>query len=263
MPSSSSTHELGRYGQIEPDELEPVWRRHRSLTSESRRVSTRFVTASPGAATIRRVGHVASDSELLGSWRNGDRDAGRELFERYYPRLRRFFGNKVDDGVEDLIQATMLACVESRDRIQSDGKFRAYLFGTARNKLLLVYRSRKRDPKPLDTGVVCAQNFCTTPSMVLALRGDMRVLLAAMRRIPLDFQVLLELHYWEQMTTADLADMLGIPQSTVKYRLVRGRELLREQIEALRKSGHTTITVDDIESWARRVKAYADTEPAH
>ncbi|MEX1364536.1 MAG: sigma-70 family RNA polymerase sigma factor [Nannocystaceae bacterium] len=204
---------------------------------------------------------MSSDVELLHSWRDGDKDAGRELFERYFPSLRRFFGNKVASGVEDLVQSTMLACVESRDRIRDDSKFRAYLFGTARKQLLSVYASRRRDPVPLDTGIDCASHLCPSPSLALARRGEDRLLLEAVRGIPLDFQMILELYYWEQLSTAELAQMLGVPLSTIKNRLVRARALLREQVDELSRAGErVNTTEDDIHSWARRIREYADRE---
>jgi RNA polymerase sigma-70 factor (ECF subfamily) len=50
--------------------------------------------------------------------------------------------------------------------------------------------------------------------------------------LPLDLQTALELHYWEELSTAELAEVLAIPQGTVKTRLFRAREQLRVLLRA-------------------------------
>jgi RNA polymerase sigma-70 factor (ECF subfamily) len=41
------------------------------------------------------MGRVRSDAELLEAWRQGDKRAGAELFERYFEPISRFFVNKL------------------------------------------------------------------------------------------------------------------------------------------------------------------------
>ncbi len=50
-----------------------------------------------------------SDVDLLRAWRSGDGKAGRALFDRLSPPLRRFFGSRVDEGADDLIPSTLMA----------------------------------------------------------------------------------------------------------------------------------------------------------
>lgn len=45
-----------------------------------------------------------TDVELLEAWRGGDRRAGEQLFERHFDAVSRFFRNKLEFGVDDLIQ---------------------------------------------------------------------------------------------------------------------------------------------------------------
>jgi RNA polymerase sigma-70 factor (ECF subfamily) len=78
---------------------------------------------------------MASDRELLDAWREGDKDAARQLLDRHYGPLDRFFRNKVGAEAADLVQRTMLVCVESRDRFRGEASFRTDLFAIARNEL--------------------------------------------------------------------------------------------------------------------------------
>jgi RNA polymerase sigma-70 factor (ECF subfamily) len=67
-----------------------------------------------------------------------------------------------------------------------------------------------------------------SPSRFAAERQEQAQVLDALHRLPLDLQITLELHYWEEMTVAEIAVVLEIPVGTVKSRLHRARDRLRE-----------------------------------
>lgn len=204
---------------------------------------------------------MRSDAELLEAWRVGDVEAGRALFERHIGVLSRFFRNKVGDEREDLIQRTLLACVESRDRLRHGASFRAYLLRVARSRLydhVMRVRGGPTRPDPLLTSVADAG---LSPSLIIAKTEQDHLLLLALRRLPLELQVALELHYWEGLTTAELADVLEIPQGTVKTRLFRARKLLRDDLaELARAHAMPAGTVDDLDAWAHSLRAAVDDE---
>ena len=167
------------------------------------------------------------DAELLKAWRAGDRTAGRELFSRHSGSVTRFFRNKIDGDIDDLVQRTFLACVEAKDRVRDGSSFRAYVLRIARNELFNHYAARHRQASRVDPLTTSILDLGASPSVMVAAGERDRALLAALRRLPLDLQTALELHYWEELTTGELSDVLGIPQGTVKTRLFRARELLR------------------------------------
>ena len=171
---------------------------------------------------------MVRDAELLEAWRTGDRTAGRELFSRHAGSVTRFFRNKIDGDVDDLVQRTFLACVEAKDRVRDGSSFRAYVLRIARNELFNHYAARHRQAARVDPLTTSILDLGASPSVMVAAGERDRALLAALRRLPLDLQTALELHYWEELTTGELSDVLGIPQGTVKTRLFRARELLRD-----------------------------------
>ncbi|HET6584233.1 MAG TPA: sigma-70 family RNA polymerase sigma factor [Nannocystaceae bacterium] len=189
--------------------------------------------------------------------------AGNALFERYFVPVRRFFRNKVVGDVDDLIQKTFLACVEGRDRFRGDASFRRYLFGTANNILRVHYRGKKSDGDP-DFATMSAMDLAPSPSQAFAIGDEQRIVLEALRRIPLEYQVALELFYWEELPVLELADVLDVPLGTVKTRLRRGRQLLEAKITELAASSErlqTTLT--NLDKWAKelRVQLQRDDEP--
>ena len=196
-----------------------------------------------------------SDYELLAAWRSGDDDAGNALLERHVATLYRFFANKVSEGIEDLAQRTLLACVEARDRVDESRSFRAYLLGIARNHLLRHYRHVYRNERADRLARASAEQIVGSPSRDLANRQERRVLLRALRQLPVETQIALEMFYWEGMKIPEIAGALEEPVGTLKSRIARGRVLLREKIaEVETDPAIVESTVTQLEDWARSLR---------
>ncbi len=199
------------------------------------------------------------DLELLDAWRGGDARAGGVLFRRYFAQLSRFFRNKADLGVEDLIQSTFLACVEGRDRFRETSSFRSYLFAIARHHLYAHYRRQRRAVDFTQTSVV---DLGASPSGPLGRREETTALLRALRSIPLEYQLVLELTYWEDLKGPEIAEILEIPANTVRSRLSRARAALREALAAgITAPDLLRSTLTDLDRWAEEVRAELD-DPA-
>lgn len=194
-----------------------------------------------------------SDLSLLDAWRHGDLGSGEQLFRRYFGQLDRFFRNKTDSGIEDLIQGTFLACVEGRDRFRESSSFRTYLFGIAHNLLCAHYRRSRHTVDFEQTSVV---DLGASPSGPLVRRDEHAALLRALRSIPLEYQVVLELGYWEELSGPEIAEVLGLPANTVRSRLSRARAALRQALErAVTSPELLRSTLSDLDGWARSVRA--------
>lgn len=197
-----------------------------------------------------------TDAELLQAWTDGDKAAGEQLFERHFEAIARFFRNKLhaDAQHEDLIQQTFLGCVEARDRFRADASFRSFLFAIAHHQLGKYWRSRSRDR--LDFQTISVFDIDASPSAVVARDQDQQKLLLALRRIPLDSQVALELHYWESMTAAEIGQVLGVPLGTAKTRLRRAKQLLEVELRSLDVGpARLDVTESGLDTWARDVRA--------
>jgi RNA polymerase sigma-70 factor (ECF subfamily) len=195
------------------------------------------------------------DFELLERWRAGDAAAGQQLVRRHTRSLHRFFASKAPDALDDLVQATFLACVESRDRFRHGSSFRTFVLGVARKVLLKHYRKRMRHDRAMAVEEASADSLTPSPSFSAALREEVRLLLAALRRIPIDQQIAVELFYWEGLSVAEVAEVLEIAAGTVKSRLARAREALRDEILA----GHAPAdlarsTAEELERWAAELR---------
>ena len=193
---------------------------------------------------------MATDFELLDAWQRGDAAAGSTLFERHFDSVFRFFDRKVQGDASDLVQKTFLACVEAGEGFRRHSSFRTFLFAIARNQLYRHWRNR-RGSKELDFGATSLADLGPTPSRLALDKQQHRLLLEALRAVPLEQQILVELHYWEGMSGSQLAEVLEIPEGTVRSRLRLAREALEKQIARIASSpALLESTVSDLEGWA-------------
>lgn len=205
----------------------------------------------------------ATDLELLAAWRAGDQSLGNDLFQRHFSAVHRYFANKVgsERDVEDLIQRTFLAVLEARERFAGNSSFKTWVLGIAHNLLCEHYRGQRRGGGPaIDLSEISVRDLCAGPSTLLGQRRDEHALLEALRSLPFDAQVILELYYWERMTGPEVGELFGIPENTARSRLRKAKERL---LDALRNGGlseRKAADEDDLERWAAEVRQSAFAE---
>jgi len=192
---------------------------------------------------------VDEDLQRLGAWKKGDAAAGRALFEALFDDLFAFFRNKSCDP-EDLVQRTLLGCLESLDRYEMRSSFRVYVFSIAKNQLYSDWRRRGSRRRETDLGSMSFEDLAPTPSRVLDDQREHHRLAAALRRIPIEDQLLLESYYWQSLTARELAEVLDIGEPGVRSRLRRALDRLRESVQS------APAAIDDaamaaLDAWVR------------
>lgn len=168
--------------------------------------------------------------ELLTRWQGGDAEAGDRLLRLCFTSLHRFFTHKVEGGVDDLIQRTLLDCLEGSTAIREPQQFRAYLFRIARNRLFDRLRHDCRLGPKVELSDLSLRDLGASPSSLLAEQQRARVLTDALRGLPLESQIALELTYWEGLSAPQIAEALGINESTVRSRVTRARDALKREL---------------------------------
>ncbi len=192
---------------------------------------------------------MSSDTELLDAWVvQSDRDAGNQLITRYFGRIRRFFASKVNPTeVEDLVQRTFAGCVEHVGQFRADASFTTYIFAIARRQLYRHLRENSRRTRlhDRDIGLSSIRTLGQSPSSVVARAESAQLVLRALQSIPVEAQMLIELHYWERMKGPEIATVLDIQPGAVRTRLHRARNSLRTALLGLIGSGPERVDVGD------------------
>ncbi|HMG23963.1 MAG TPA: sigma-70 family RNA polymerase sigma factor [Kofleriaceae bacterium] len=191
-----------------------------------------------------------SDLALLDLWRAGDTAAGEALFQRHFDSIYAFFETKCEADADELTQATFLACLRARDQFRKESSFRTYLFTIARHELYRVLRGRQRDGERLDFALSSIAELVSTPGTRIARNQEHRQLVDALRRLPVEQQTLLELHYWEDLDIAALAEVFDAPQPTIRTRLHRARKALRDKMADVAPP-RVLDTLESMDEWAR------------
>lgn len=184
--------------------------------------------------------------------------AGEELFKRHFDGIHGFLRRMISDSsVEDLVQSTFMQCVKSADKFTGASTFRAYLYGIARNVLYEHLRVRHRRERLEDLFERSLEELGDSPLHMMAERQEVVIFAHALRRIPLDAQVLFQLHYWEKLPAPALAEILGVPEGTVRSRLRRAKEFIRTKIAELASTPEELAsTLSGFETWAERVRVH-------
>ncbi|MGH1342885.1 MAG: RNA polymerase sigma factor [Nannocystales bacterium] len=185
---------------------------------------------------------MGTDFELWRAWRDGDQASGGTLVERHFASVYRFFATKVPDAADDLTQATFTACVETAERFRAESSFRSFLLGIARLQLLRFFEGRGQLMGGRAVSEVSMVDLMPSPFSAAACSEHRAMLIVAMRKLPLDLQIVLELHYWEDLETQEVADVLGVPLGTAKSRLSRARAQLRDVLG--RPSSENSVASD-------------------
>ncbi|MEM6992575.1 MAG: RNA polymerase sigma factor [Myxococcota bacterium] len=174
-----------------------------------------------------------ADALLLSAWRSGDARAGDLLLRRHVCAVRRFVERRVPSAADDLVQATLLAAAQRKHAFRGTGSFRGYLLGVARHQVSRHLRSRRRDRL-----VLCGNAHDRTPTSdssareVIAADERRRQLRRALATMPDAQRELLTMHYWGELTTAEVALLLRIPRGTAKSRLRNAKEALLSRMQA-------------------------------
>jgi RNA polymerase sigma-70 factor (ECF subfamily) len=188
-----------------------------------------------------------TDLELLDGWIAGDVEAGHLLVKRHYQSVYLFFFGKVGaEPSEDLTQTTFETLCQRRADFRGDSSLRKFIFGIARFKLIRHFerlRGPGHDHEPLRDSVHDAA-FERSMTSLLAARDREMMLVQALRRLPLDDQLLLELKDYEQLTARELAAVFEVPPGTIASRLQRARERLRRA--ATRFAAHPDLVEDTL-----------------
>ena len=169
------------------------------------------------------------DFALLTRWRAGEAEAGEALFARQFPGLYRFFATKCDGDTDELVQRTLVACLKAKDTFRADSSFRGYLFTVARHELYRYFRERQR-AQQVDFAVSSVADLATTPGTKVARDQQHRLLLDALRALPIEQQTLLELYYWEDVPVETLAGIFDAPAPTIRTWLYRARQTLKTRL---------------------------------
>ena len=171
----------------------------------------------------------------------GDEGAFRELFDQFSGRTRRFAGALVDAAsAEDVQQEVWMTVYKRIGQLADPGAFRTWLYMTTRHAAIDLLRRRKREAELL----AMQGPAQTSPSDHDA--GDAEIsddvdIRAAVIELPAAQREVVMLRYWDDMSYAEIALVVGCSVGTVRSRLHYARRALEKILkdgQSIEGEGH-------------------------
>jgi len=171
-----------------------------------------------------------SDEQLMTRASRGSDRAFEELYNRYARRLQGFFVRRLGDDADlaaDFMHDTFLRLYAARETYHEGRNFRAWLYTIAYN----LCRNHHRNQLTLlsDEGVDI------TDEASIEVELDMKELYDALRevlrKLPEPYAMLFSLHYEEELTVPQIAQITELPEGTVKSRLHKAMNIIKQNLK--------------------------------
>jgi RNA polymerase sigma-70 factor (ECF subfamily) len=168
-----------------------------------------------------------SDEVLMLEFQGGSRTAFEELYARYSGPLCGFFHRRLESPqrAEDLAQETFLIVIRGAQRYEPRALVKTYFYAIALNLLAGERRKQRREHAHDDPDAEPA--VAGTQESSLWVREAVARLDASEREV-------LMLREYEQLSYAEIAELLRLPLNTVRSRLFRARMALKNHLEPVR-----------------------------
>ena len=171
-----------------------------------------------------------SDEQLMQRASRGSDRAFEELYNRHARRLQGFFARRLGDDADlavDFMHDTFLRLYAARETYREGRNFRAWLFTIAYN----LCRNHHRNQLTLvsDEGVDITDE--TSIEVELDMKDLHDALREVLRRLPEPYAMLFSLHYEEELTVPQIAQITGLPEGTVKSRLHKTMNIIKQNLK--------------------------------
>jgi RNA polymerase sigma-70 factor (ECF subfamily) len=161
----------------------------------------------------------------------GNLDAFEELVLRYRPAVVRLARTVVGaDDAEDVAQDSWLLAFKALPGIEEPRKFPAWLSAITRHRALRFSKSELAHSNkrvPLDEALLEKIEALAKP---LAEKERDESMIRALEGLPADYAMPLRLRFLDEMPLNRIAAFMGVPLSTVKWRIHQGKKLLKEKV---------------------------------
>ncbi len=181
------------------------------------------------------VGYGAGTEEafLIERANEGDQAAFGTLVERYqnavYNLAYRMLGSP--EEAEDAAQEIFVRIYRQLARYDPERKFSTWVLTIATNYCIDQLRRRRMQLVPLENIIPWARAREAGPEGEALSRESRDEVQRLLREMPEKYRAVLVLRYWQDLSCAEIADILKLPEGTVKTQLHRARKALGQLIE--------------------------------
>jgi RNA polymerase sigma-70 factor (ECF subfamily) len=179
------------------------------------------------------VTQSTSDEVLIERIARSDRLAMQVLFARHHVRVYRFVLRLVRNPAvaEDLISEVFLDVWRQADRFEGRSAVTTWLLAIARFKALTVLR--RRPEEELDEEMAAAiEDPADSPELATQKKDKSEILRTCLSALSPEHREIIDLVYYHEKSVEEAAEIVGIPESTVKTRMFYARKKLAELLKS-------------------------------
>lgn len=176
---------------------------------------------------------ATSDEVLITRIANGDRLAMQVLFARHHVRVYRFVLRLVgnESVAEDLISDVFLDVWRQADRFEGRSAVSTWMLAIARFKALSALR-KKPDEELDDETASAIEDPEDDPEVSMQKKDKGQVLRKCLDALSPEHKEIIDLVYYHEKSVEEVAEIVGIPENTVKTRMFYARKKLAELLKA-------------------------------
>ena len=176
------------------------------------------------------------DAELIIAVLSGNLHAFDELVLRYQKAMLLVAQQIVHDPTEaeDIVQDAFILAFESLTQLENLNRFGSWLYSITRHRALRYVKkaSRFQYHEDIDDELnVEANPDSTDPAKLIVQQSIHEGVRKCIMSLPEEFQEVVKLYYWVDMPQRRIAEFLSLPLTTVKWRLHKAKEQLKDILE--------------------------------
>jgi RNA polymerase sigma-70 factor (ECF subfamily) len=166
--------------------------------------------------------------------RAGKPEAWDALFHRYQKPLYVYAYELVhnEQASLDIVQETFIAATRHLGGLRDDAKFGSWLFGIAHQKCIQRWRKQNRETEARDEFAAAPEEFENDPGELLVRREQENEFMNLLNQLPPPQRAVMLLHFVEDFSMEEIANITDTPLGTVKSRLHYAKKQLRTLWEA-------------------------------
>ncbi|MGQ3356741.1 MAG: sigma-70 family RNA polymerase sigma factor [Phreatobacter sp.] len=174
-----------------------------------------------------------SDQDLILRVAKGDRLAFRALYARHNVRVFRFLLRFIkDEGrAEDLIGEVFLDVWRQADRFEARSSVSTWILGMARFKALSSLRKTTEAELDEEQAAAIADD-ADTPETVSQKLDKAKAIRRCIDQLSPEHREIVDLVYYQEKSISEVAEIVGIPENTVKTRMFYARKRLQELMQS-------------------------------
>ncbi len=183
----------------------------------------------------------------------GDENAFASLVRKYRQQVHAFARRKIKDFqiAEDITQETFLQVYQKLETLDDPTLFSQWLYTIANHLCIAWFRQNRLQTEPLEE--VCILGIETEPysryiaseHAKIAAEAQRDLVEKLLRKLKGSDREVITLHYFEEMTSSEIGELLGVSENTIKSRIRRARQQLKKYESIIREVLGIPIGAED------------------